>query len=104
LLRAVRAEHERRIATGEAAREAAQRHYVGAPAVLNEILTNDLVSPHARIAAAAELRQVACSEPDVPVSRHKILVVIDLGGGRGNIVLNNEPPALPAPSDVGGPP
>jgi hypothetical protein len=103
LLRAVRAEHERRIATGEAAREAALRHYVGSPAVLNEILTNDLVSPHTRIAAAAELRQVACSEP-VPVSRHKILIVIDLGGDRGKIVLNNEPSAVPAPSDVGGPP
>src|SRR5580700_10286951 len=59
LLQAVRAERERRICNGDAAREAAQRHFAKAPAVLNDILTNELVSPRHRIEAARELRQAA---------------------------------------------
>ena len=38
LLHAVRKERERRILSGEAAREAAQRHFAGAPTILNRIL------------------------------------------------------------------
>ena len=59
LLQMVRAERERRILSGEAAREAAQRHFAKAPTVLNRILTNELVSPRHRIEAARELRHAA---------------------------------------------
>lgn len=52
LLRAVRAERERRILSGEAAKEAAQRHLAKAPGVLNGILVNEQISPRHRIEAA----------------------------------------------------
>ena len=61
---AVRAERERRILSGEAPKEAAQRHFTKAPAVLNDILTDEQVSPRHRIEAARELRQVAGSGPE----------------------------------------
>lgn len=80
LLRAVRAEHERRVLNGEAAREAAQRHLVKAPAVLNGILVNDQLSPRHRIEAARELRQAAASGPEVSAEpKEKIVISIDLG-------------------------
>jgi hypothetical protein len=81
LLRAVRAHREHRIFTGEAPREAAQRHFTKAPAILNDILTDDQVSPRHRIEAARELRQVAGSGPErAPTPGEKFLIVIDLGG------------------------
>jgi hypothetical protein len=81
LLHAVRAERERRILSGEAPREAAQRHFTKAPAVLNDILTDAQVSPRHRIEAARELRQVAGSGPErAPTPGEKFLIVIDLGG------------------------
>src|SRR5258705_1508809 len=49
LLIAVRAERDRRITSGEAAREAAQRHFAKAPDVLGGILTDEQVSPRHRI-------------------------------------------------------
>src|SRR5258708_2741488 len=62
LLDAVRAERERRILNGEAAREAAQRFFVKAPTVLLDILSDEMVSPRHRIEAARELRQAAGDE------------------------------------------
>ena len=59
LLRAVRAQREHRIFNGEAPREAAQLHFTKAPDILNDILTDEQVSPRHRIEAARELRQVA---------------------------------------------
>ncbi len=63
LLQAVRAERDRRIANGDAAREAAQRHRAKAPDVLGGILTDEQVSPRHRIEAAKELRQTAGNKP-----------------------------------------
>lgn len=81
LLHAVRAERERRIFNGEAPREAAQRHFTKAPAILNDILIDEQVSPRHRIEAARELRQVAGSGPErAPTPGEKFLIVIDLGG------------------------
>ena len=45
LLGAIKAERERRIRMGDAAREAAQRHFAKAPSILNEILQNETISP-----------------------------------------------------------
>ena len=81
LLRAVRAQRERRIFNGEAPREAAQRHFAKAPAILNNILTDEQVSPRHRIEAARELRQVAGSGPErAPRPGEKFIIMIDLGG------------------------
>jgi hypothetical protein len=80
LLNAVRVEREWRIRSGEAAREAAQRHFATAPAILNEILQNKLMSPRHRIEAARELRQVAANGPEATAPAEKFVITIDLGG------------------------
>ena len=80
LLRAVRAERERRIHNGEAARDAAQRHFARAPSILNSILTDEQIAPRHRIEAARELRQVATGGGDAPTGpRETFKIVIDLG-------------------------
>jgi len=81
LIQAVRAGRERRIANGDAAREAAQRHFANAPTVLGGILNDRLVSPRHRIEAAKELRQVAGNGPEnQPTPGEKFTITIDLGG------------------------
>lgn len=80
LLSAVRAERERRIFSGECAREAAQRHFATAPSVLNRILTDEQVAARHRIEAARELRQAAASGPDVASGpTEKFTITINLG-------------------------
>jgi hypothetical protein len=81
LLQTVRAERDRRITNGDAAREGAQRHFAIAPTVLGEILRDELVSPRHRIEAAKELRQVAGNGPESqPTPGDKFIITIDLGG------------------------
>jgi hypothetical protein len=80
LLEAIKAERERRIRNGEAAREAAKLHYADTPSVLSEILHNVAISPRHRIEAAKELRQVACSAPEDSTSAGaKFVISINLG-------------------------
>jgi hypothetical protein len=80
LLDAVRAERERRILSGESAREAAQRHFAKAPDVLNRILTDEETAPRHRIEAARELRQAAVAGPDIePGPKKKFTITINLG-------------------------
>jgi hypothetical protein len=97
LLNAIKAERERRIHCGEAAREAAQRHFVHAPSVLNEILHNKLISPRHRIEAARELRQVAVNGPETTRATEKFVINIDLGGGDKFVCeteIINRPPGM----------
>jgi hypothetical protein len=80
LLSAVRAEHERRVFTGECAREAAQHHFAKAPDVLNRILTDEQMPPRHRVEAARELRQAAGQGPDIePGPKRKFTITINLG-------------------------
>jgi hypothetical protein len=79
LLDAVRAERDRRIHNGDAAREAAQRHFAKAPTVLGSILSDEQISPRNRIEAAKELRQVAGNGADAFLPKEKIVISIDLG-------------------------
>src|SRR4051812_6268076 len=79
LLAAVRVERERRILSGECAREAAQRHFAQAPDVLHRILTDEQVSARHRIEAARELRQAAGNDAAEIVPREKFKIIINLG-------------------------
>lgn len=80
LLHAVRAERDRRILSGDCAREAAQHHFARAPDVLNRLLTDEQVAPRHRIEAARELRQAAVNGPDVvPGPKEKFRIIINLG-------------------------
>jgi hypothetical protein len=100
LLHAVRAERERRIRNGDAAREAAQRHFAKAPSILNRILTDEQVSPRHRIEAARELRQVVGNGPDTASgSRENFVITINLGEDY-KLVKEFIPPD-PAPFDEG---
>jgi hypothetical protein len=102
LLQAVRAERERRIISGDAAREGAQRYFAKAPTVLGDILTNEQVSPRHRIEAARELRQVAGNGPDtVPGAGEKFVITINLGADEKLVYEKEIAPRGPAPSDDG---
>jgi hypothetical protein len=102
LLQAVRAERERRIISGDAAREGAQRYFAKAPTVLGNILTDEQVSPRHRIEAARELRQVAGNGPDtVPGAGEKFVITINLGADEKLVFEKEIAPREPAPSDDG---
>jgi hypothetical protein len=104
LLEAVRAERERRVRNGDAAREAAQRHFAQAPNVLGEILNDELVSPHHRIEAAKELRQAAAArDAQKGESSESFIVTIDLGGGEKIVVGGTKGPSKTATEDDDGP-
>lgn len=79
LLAAVRAERNRRVCDGVAAKEAAQRHFAKAQTVLGDILNDEQVAPRHRIEAARELRQVASSGPDNPLEGEKVTIIINMG-------------------------
>ena len=101
LLRAVRAEFERRIANGDAAREVAQRYSAKAPTILGDILMNNLVSPRHRIEAAKELRQVAGNSDAMQASGEKFTITINLGGDEKLCFEKQLAPLGPPPADEG---
>jgi hypothetical protein len=81
LIRAIRAESERRVRSGVAAREAAATHLAKAPGYLNQILTDKSASPRYRIEASKELRATAVvngPESGVP-NADKFVININLG-------------------------
>src|SRR5262245_1974765 len=56
---AVRAERERRVRSGQAVKEAAAKHLVKGPGILDSIMTNVDSNPRHKIEAFKELRQTA---------------------------------------------
>jgi hypothetical protein len=99
LLHAVRAERDRRIHNGCAAREAAQWFFAKAPAILGQLLSDNLVSPRHRIEAARELRQAAGSGPNTgPGPDDKVVITIDLGGDEKLVYEKQLAPVGPLPT------
>jgi len=96
LLRAVRDEVDRRIANGDRALEAAQRHYALAPSILNEILQNEAISPRHRIEAAKELRQVAAGAREDKGTGERFIISIDLGGDHRLVKEFDQPARIPS--------
>jgi hypothetical protein len=82
LLQAVRAEKERRVLSGIAAREAAARHFVKAPGILDQIMTDQYSNPRHKIEAIKELRQTASGDSieGLPESE-RFIITINLGEG-----------------------
>jgi len=91
LVNAIKVERERRVRSGEAAREAAQQHFAKAPLILSSILENETISPRHRIEAAKELRQVAGTDREKIPSGEKFTIVIDLGGDDSFVKEFNQP-------------
>ena len=87
--RAVRAERERRMLNGTAAREAACRHFVKAPGVLAGIMESATSNPRHVIEAAKEIRAVATaggSDGDRPAGGEVFFIKIDLTAGGGEVI------------------
>jgi len=92
LQQAVARRKERRIRTGEAAREKAQYLFLAAPDVLGDILNNTTTPARQRIEAAKELRQVALGGPEAPATSERFIIRIDLGGDK--VIEINKPLAI----------
>jgi hypothetical protein len=94
LQQAVERQKERRIRSGEAAREKAQHLFLTAPNVLSNILNDSTASPRHRIEAARELRQTAAigSEAATPAAE-RFVIRIDLtaDGKKDDVILIDRP-------------
>ena len=78
--RAIRAERDRRVRTGVAAREAGAKHFVKAPDILDRIMTDESSNARHKIEAIRELRQTAISEsPNSPSQNERFVIQINLG-------------------------
>jgi hypothetical protein len=85
--RLIRAERERRMLNGAAAREAAAKHFVKAPGILNQIMENKFSNPRHIIEAAKEIRAVASGgngTEGLPESE-RFIIRIDLTAGGGDV-------------------
>jgi hypothetical protein len=80
--RAIGAERDRRVLNGAAAREAAAKHFVKAPGILDEIMTNEYSNARHKTEAIRELRQTAAGDnTDRPAESDRFIIHIELGGG-----------------------
>jgi hypothetical protein len=78
---AIRAERERRVLTGVAAREAAAKHFAKAPSILDQIMSDASSNPRHKIEAIRELRQTAIVDnADRPRESERFIIRIDLSG------------------------
>jgi len=78
--RAIRAERDRRVRNGSAAREAASKHFVRAPNILSTIMDSEQANARHRIEAIRELRQTAIPEsPNSPSQSERFVITINLG-------------------------
>jgi len=102
LQQAVERQKERRIRSGEAAREKAQHLFVTAPGVLSDILNDRSASPRHRIEAARELRQTAAAGSEAATqTAERFSIRIDLtAGGNPDDVIVIDGPTKKVRSDV----
>jgi hypothetical protein len=90
--RAIRAERDRRVRNGVAAREAASRHFVKAPTILDKIMTDEQANARHRIEAIRELRQTALPEnQNAPSQSDRFVIRIDLTAGGGDVETYDQP-------------
>jgi hypothetical protein len=94
LQRAVERTRERRVRSGEAAKEAALHLFLAVPNVLSSILNDSAASPRHRIEACRELRQTAAIGADAaaPAAEH-FIIKIDLtaGGNPDDVIVVDVP-------------
>jgi hypothetical protein len=87
LQRAVGAQKERRIRSGDAAREKAAHLFVEAPTVLGDILRDPTNSPRHRVDAIRELRACAgVGSENKPAADERERFVININFGKGNVL------------------
>jgi hypothetical protein len=84
--RAIRAERERRMLDGTAARESAARYFVKGPSILDQIATAADSNDRHKIDALRELRATAASgNTDRPKDSERFVIRIDLTAGGGDV-------------------
>ena len=85
--RAIRAERERRVLNGTAARESAAKHLVKGPGILDQIMTSEQSNPRHKIEAFKELRTTAAagSSADRQMETERFVIRIDLSAGGGPV-------------------
>jgi hypothetical protein len=90
--RLIRAEAERRIFSGVAARESAAKHFVRAPTRLAGIMDSENSNPRHVIEAAKEIRAVATAGngADRPAESERFIIRIDLSAGGGDVTTYNK--------------
>jgi hypothetical protein len=81
LVQAIRAESARRTRSGQAAQEAASKHFAKAPGYLNEIMSDSKAHPKFRIESAKELRATAIGDGNAAGTPNadKFVININLG-------------------------
>jgi hypothetical protein len=101
--RAIRAERERRVHNGAAVREAAAKHFVKAPGILDGIMSDAYSNPRHKIEAIRELRQTAIGDnTERPTEGDRFTIKIDLTAGGGDVTTYNKSIKIDA-SDGDGP-
>ena len=102
--RAIWAERERRVNSGVAVREAAARHLIKGPGILDQIMTSEQSNPRSKIEAFKELRTTANvgSGADRPADTERFIIKIDLSAGGGEVLTFNKS-IKPDATDVDGP-
>jgi hypothetical protein len=92
--RAIRAERERRLLSGQATREAAAKYHFKSPKVLDEIMSTPSSNPRHRIEAIKELRATATGgSGDHPAaSGERFTITINLGEDRTERFEFDHPP------------
>jgi hypothetical protein len=84
---AVRAERERRVRTGQAVKEAAAKHLIKGPGILDGIMSGENSHPKHKIEAYKELRNTASVGADAEgrQDNDRFVIHIDLTAGGGHI-------------------
>jgi hypothetical protein len=98
LVRAIQDERIRRVRNGLHAKEKAQKVFIKAPDVLDEILSDKNASPRHRIESSRELRAIAAVGPETVSSAERFVININLGAGE---VIRFSKPIAPGIDDDG---
>jgi hypothetical protein len=78
--RAIRAERDRRVLNGTAAREAASRHFIKAPTILDRIMSDEGMNARHRVDAIKEMRAIAAPEKQNSQSDNgRFIIQINIG-------------------------
>jgi hypothetical protein len=99
---AIRAERERRVRSGLAVREAAAKHLVKGPGILDQIMSGVNSNPRHKIDAYKELRNtvVGTDSTEGRPETERFIIHIDLTAGGGHVETYDKPRKPDGPNDL----
>ena len=99
--RAIRAERDRRVLNGTAVREAASRHFIKAPTILDRIMSDEQANMRHRVDAIKEMRAIATPEKQNSAAQgDRFVIKIDLTAGGGGVETYNKSIAITPDDDL----